>query len=127
MLDLVAVRAGVLVASRRIAPADAAAAVAELRAAAEAAPAVTHDDGPPEEVEVVTSWLHTDGVTIHHCSGEFASTVVGGRGTEAVFRRLTRVHRSTGRAAAELEGKRRRRDHAPPVDESDVVDLRAVP
>jgi DNA polymerase-3 subunit epsilon len=77
-------------------------------AATEAPAAVTPDRA--EEVEVLSRWLHGDGVVLHHADGGLASPAAGGRRLHELAARLRRVHRSTGRPAAELAAKRRRRD-----------------
>lgn len=63
-----------------------------------------------EEVDVVARWLAGTNTRILYCSGVLCSETAGGAVVEATFRRLSRVHRSTGRAASELTAKRRRRD-----------------
>ena len=63
-----------------------------------------------EETDVVARWLESANVHVLHCDGELAAPAAGGAVVEATFRRLSRVHRATGRAAAELHEKRRRRD-----------------
>jgi DNA polymerase III subunit epsilon len=72
----------------------------------------TETEGSAEEHEVLARWLTQTGVRIHWCDGELASDVAGGSEVERLFRRLARVHRSTGRADAELAAKRRRREPA---------------
>ncbi|MPZ73243.1 MAG: DEDD exonuclease domain-containing protein [Nitriliruptorales bacterium] len=119
--DVVALRDGVLVASRRVAAADVPTVADQFRAAAEAAPAASDPQGPGEEVAVVTSWLHGDGVRVHYCDGTHTSPVAGGRATEELYHRLVRAHRTTGRAAAELSQKRRRRIAQPAQQRDGVV------
>ena len=65
-----------------------------------------------EEVEVISRWLDADGVVLHHADHGLSSVVAGGRALHDLAVRLRRVHRSTGRPAAELAAKRRRRDPA---------------
>jgi DNA polymerase-3 subunit epsilon len=108
LMDVVAVRDGRFVASARVAPGDVAAAAQDLRARAAAAVSAVGPEGPGEEADVLNAWLHTAGVVIHWAQGPYVSPIAGGHATEELHRRLTRVHRSTGRAASELAAKRRR-------------------
>ena len=109
--EVAVVRDGGLVASALAAPGEATAVAARLDAQAATLP-IAPGTGA-EEAEVVARWLHGSGVVILSCDATVASTIAGGADLEAIFRRLVRAHRSTGRAASELAAKRRRRDPAP--------------
>jgi DNA polymerase-3 subunit epsilon len=121
LVDVLAMRDGVFVASARVASAAVAACAQDLRARALAARVEVPAEGPGEEADVLNAWLHTAGVVIHWAENGFASPVAGGRTTEELHRRLTRVHRSTGRAAAELAQKRRRLSSDPSMQEEQVA------
>jgi DNA polymerase-3 subunit epsilon len=108
LVDVLALRDGVFVASARVAPAAVAGCAQDLRTRALAATVEVPAEGPGEEADVLNAWLHTAGVVIHWTQNGYASPVAGGLATEELHRRLTKVHRSTGRAAAELAEKRRR-------------------
>lgn len=69
--------------------------------------AVTLDDA--EEVGLVASWLDGRGTRVHHCDGQLASLLAGGRVLAAEAARLSASRRSTGRPDAELDAKRTRR------------------
>ena len=108
--EVAAIRDGGLVASAVAATDELAATGTRLHAATQTLE-VTAPVGA-EESEVVARWLHSTGVTVLRCDAAVSSPVAGGALVDSVFRRLTRVHRSTGRAASELAAKRRRRDPA---------------
>ncbi len=117
--EVVGVCAGRLVASRTCAAADLAATATAVHTAMPTVPAppaaaaVAAADA--EETELVSRWLAGRAVVILHCDGELSSGVAGGRQLAALTARLGRVHRSTGRPAAELAAKRTRRDARAPV------------
>ncbi len=108
--ELVACRDGLLVASRACDATAEAIADAEdaLAAAAAAAP------GPPDPVaadverRILARWLARDGVVARSASGVLAEPVAGGAALAALRARLADARRDTGRAEAELAGKRRR-------------------
>ena len=108
--EVAAIRDGILVASALVVSADVPAAADRLRS--DAPELQAGRTAGPEEAEVVARWLHSSDVTVHFCGGAVASPVAGGAALEALFRRVTRAHRSTGRAASELAEKRRRREPA---------------
>ena len=110
-VEVAAIRDGRLLSSQTAARSDAAEVAQQLRDGALARlPGADNDAAGAEEHEVVARWLHGTGVALHFCDGVLASSVAGGNDIERLFRRLSRVHRSTGRAGAELADKRRRRD-----------------
>ena len=111
--EVAAIRNGRLVSSCGADPADVAEIAGRLGADARArliADAEAASDA--EETTVIAAWLLTANVTVVECDGLLASPVDGGAVVEALHRRLSRVHRSTGRSASELAAKRRRRDPA---------------
>lgn len=108
--EVAAIRDGVLLASTMADAKDVTAAGQRLLAdASSRLPTTAGTLEAAEETDVVAAWLHSSGVTVLWCDGTLASPVVGGAAVEALFKRLSRVHRSTGRAASELAAKRRRR------------------
>ena len=110
-VDVAAIRDGVLVSSQTVEAEQVADAAKRLGDDARARLPAMHADEPSwrEETDVIAAWLHTAGVIIYECAGTLASPVDGGAIVDALYRRLSRVHRSTGRAGSELADKRRRR------------------
>ena len=104
--------------SLRVDDTGVAAAVADLAPASGTAGAAARDPSGlvpadhAEEVEVLSRWLDGDGIVLHHATGGLSSVAAGGRAMSELASRLRRVHRSTGRPAAELAAKRRRREVA---------------
>ena len=112
VVEVVVIRDGMLVASAPATRADVTGVAHRLHAEVlSRLPAATTSDHH-EETELLARWLDGKGAVVHYCEGQFASPVEGGRTVEELCRRLARVHRSTGRAAAELADKRRRADPA---------------
>ncbi|MEX0658126.1 MAG: DEDD exonuclease domain-containing protein [Egibacteraceae bacterium] len=62
-----------------------------------------------EEVGLVAGWLDGRGALVHHCDGELASAVAGGRTLADEAAQLAASRRDTGRPHAELAAKRTRR------------------
>lgn len=114
-LELVAVRAGRLVASVACAAgqgeAAAAALWARLAASSPAAlPAVTADGEGAAEADLVARWLEAPGTRLHHCGGRLASIVAGGRAlAEATADAALQRRSAAGDPGAALAEKRLRR------------------
>ena len=114
--EVVLVRGGRLVGTARPGPGQGRAAVAALRAGAgplDDAPAGPPPAGVAEEMELVLRWCDQDGVRVVAAVGAPASPWAGGAALDGWWRRLERVHRSTGRPAGELDAKRTRRSVSP--------------
>ncbi len=64
---------------------------------------------PPEEVDLLARWLHTDGTRIEACEHPYAWPVAGGAVVHAELAALAGARRRTGRPEAALAAKRRSR------------------
>lgn len=109
--EVVAARAGRLLASRTCPWEALPATVAELWAAARQPPRDVPEGpvplGDAAEVELVGRWL--DSAVVQHCDGVLAAPVAGGRALAAFSERLGRASSGSGRPGDELADKRTRR------------------
>jgi DNA polymerase-3 subunit epsilon len=104
--EVVAARAGAVLASAACPGFDLAQAVERVTLEAMAAPDV---DPSSEEIELLARWLEGRGVRLHRCEGEMAAPIGAGARLVSALEAVTTARRTTGAAGVELAAKRTRR------------------